>query len=144
MAQSKSRPDDLPRLTGLSVLILEDNVDFSEAMQFMLTTCGAGTTAVASVAEARAAVQAHVPDLVITDLVLPDGTGVEFVDWLRELPPAKGGGVAVVAVTAFPRNFPAVTTRGFAAYYVKPLELADLCWTIASILGRGPRPPARS
>jgi DNA-binding response OmpR family regulator len=71
--------------------------------------------------------------------VLPDGTGADFMDWLRDLPSQKGGAVAVVAVTAFPHYFPAVKTRGFAAYLVKPVNLSDLCWTVASILGRGRR-----
>ena len=66
-------------------------------------------------------------------------TGADFMDWLRDLPSQKGGAVAVVAVTAFPHYFPAVKTRGFAAYLVKPVDLSDLCWTVASILGRGSR-----
>ena len=45
----------------------------------------------------------------------------------------------VVAVTAFPHYFPTARTKGFAAYLVKPVDLAELCWTIASVLGRGTR-----
>ena len=63
----------------------------------------------------------------------------ETLPWFRELPADQGGALAVVAVTAFPHYFPAARTKGFAAYLVKPVDLAELCWTIASVLGRGTR-----
>lgn len=132
--------EDLPSLHGLSVLLLEDNEDFREALESILQLCGAHTTPASRLSEARNALEAQQPHVIVADMVLPDGTGAEFVEWLRQLPFNQGGALAVVAVTAFPHNFPAVTTRGFAAYFVKPVNLADLCWTIASILGRGSRP----
>ena len=129
----------LPNLHGISTLLIEDNGDFRDAMETILQLCGAHTIPVASISEARASLETDPPDIIVSDLVLPDGTGADFMDWLRDLPSQKGGAVAVVAVTAFPHYFPAVKTRGFAAYLVKPVNLSDLCWTVASILGRGRR-----
>jgi len=131
--------ETLPNLRGISTLLIEDNVDFRDAMETILQLCGARTIPVASISEARASLETAPPDIIVSDLVLPDGTGADFMDWLRDLPSQKGGAVAVVAVTAFPHYFPAVKTRGFAAYLVKPVDLSDLCWTVASILGRGRR-----
>lgn len=131
--------ETLPNLRGISTLLIEDNVDFRDAMETILQLCGARTIPVASISEARASLETAPPDIIVSDLVLPDGTGADFMDWLRDLPSQKGGAVAVVAVTAFPHYFPAVKTRGFAAYLVKPVDLSDLCWTVASILGRGSR-----
>ena len=131
--------ETLPNLRGISTLLIEDNVDFRDAMETILQLCGARTIPVASISEARASLETAPPDIIVSDLVLPDGTGADFMDWLRDLPSQKGGAVAVVAVTAFPHYFPAVKTRGFAAYLVKPVNLSDLCWTVASILGRGRR-----
>jgi CheY-like chemotaxis protein len=129
----------LPNLDGVSTLLIEDNTEFLESMDAFLKACGARTTSVSSISEARARLAAEQPHIIVSDLVLPDGTGADFMEWLRELPAERGGAVAVVAVTAFPRSFPAVRTRGFAAYLVKPVDLTDLCWTIASLLGRGTR-----
>lgn len=129
----------LPDLHGVSTLLIEDNTEFLESMEAFLNACGARTTPVSTISEARARLAAEQPHIIISDLVLPDGTGADFIEWLRELPAEHGGAVAVVAVTAFPRSFPAVRTRGFAAYLVKPVDLTDLCWTIASVLGRGTR-----
>ena len=131
--------ETLPNLRGISTLLIEDNGDFRDAMETILQLCGAHTIPVASISEARASLETAPPDIIVSDLVLPDGTGADFMDWLRDLPSQKGGAVAVVAVTAFPHYFPAVKTRGFAAYLVKPVNLSDLCWTVASILGRGRR-----
>jgi len=131
--------ETLPNLRGISTLLIEDNVDFRDAMETILQLCGARTIPVSSISEARASLETGPPDIIVSDLVLPDGTGADFMDWLRDLPSQKGGAVAVVAVTAFPHYFPVVKTRGFAAYLVKPVNLSDLCWTVASILGRGRR-----
>ncbi len=131
--------ETLPDLHGISTLLIEDNGDFRDSMETILQLCGARTIPVASISEARAFLETSPPDIIVSDLVLPDGTGADFMDWLRDLPSQKGGAVAVVAVTAFPHYFPAVKTRGFAAYLVKPVNLSDLCWTVASILGRGRR-----
>ncbi|HEV8585205.1 MAG TPA: response regulator [Methylomirabilota bacterium] len=128
---------DLPDLTGASILLLEDNVDFRDSLETILKDCGAATTVASQLAEARAALAEGLPRLIIADLVLPDGTGPEFVDWLRELPVHQGGALPVIAVTAFPHAFPVLGVRGFAAYLVKPVNLADLCRTVASILGGG-------
>ena len=76
-------------------------------MEAFLNACGARTTPVASLSEARAQLTAEPPHIIVSDLVLPDGTGAEFMEWLRELPADRGGAVAVVAVTACPRSFPA-------------------------------------
>ncbi len=82
---------DLPRLDGLSVLLLEDNDDFRDTLESILQQCGADTIPAARLAEARAALEGRLPDVIVADLVLPDGTGTEFVRWLRELPLNKGG-----------------------------------------------------
>jgi len=132
--------EPLPDLHGIAVMLLEDNGDFRDAMEAILGLCGARTNPASSLAEARALLEAApLPHVVVADLVLPDGTGVDFMEWLRERPSERGGTLAVVAVTAFPHHLSAVRTKSFAAYLVKPVDLANLCWTIASVLGRGTR-----
>jgi len=126
----------LPSLIGASILVVDDNEDFLELLSTTLQMCGARTLAAVSVAQARAALEAVTPDLVICDLVLPDGTGTEFLEWLRARPHKVGSAIATVAVTAFPRSFPAMRVDGFAAYFVKPVVLDEVCRSIASILGR--------
>ena len=132
--------EPLPDLHGIAVMLLEDNGDFRDAMQAILRLCGARTNPVSSLAEARARLEtAPLPHIIVSDLVLPDGTGADFVEWLRERPSEGGGTLAVVAVTAFPHHVSSVRTKSFAAYLVKPVDLAELCWTVASVLGRDNR-----
>ncbi len=131
--------EPLPALHGTSILIIEDNGEVRDAMEAALQLCGARTIPGSSLAEARTLLVAEPPHIVVSDFVLPDGTGSDFLEWLRELPADRGGALAVVAVTAFPHYVPAARTKGFAAYLVKPFDLGDLCWTIASVLGRGTR-----
>jgi CheY-like chemotaxis protein len=126
----------LPSLVNSSILVVDDNEDFLELLRTTLQVCGARTIAAVSVAQARAALEAVTPDLVVCDLVLPDGTGTELLEWMRARPHKEGRAIAAVAVTAFPRSYPAMQVNGFAAYFVKPVKLDTLCRAIASLLGR--------
>jgi CheY-like chemotaxis protein len=131
---------DLPRLDGVTILLLDDNAEFRDALDSMLRLCGATTLRAGRLAEARTAIQEANPALIVSDLVLPDGMGTELVAWVRERPQTETATPPVVAVTAFPHAVPAITRRDFAAYFVKPVDLASVCWTAATILGRGSAP----
>jgi DNA-binding response OmpR family regulator len=80
-------------------------------------------------------------DLVVTDLGLPGETGAAFLTWLRMQSRDKGN-IAAVAITGYPKEFPALRLGGFAAYFQKPLDLDNVCATIGAILRPAPGTPA--
>ena len=56
--------------------------------------------------------------------------------WLRARPPAEGGDIPAIAITAHYEDFPVSGARGFTAYLRKPLQMDRLCRTIAALCGR--------
>jgi DNA-binding response OmpR family regulator len=126
----------LPDLTGFTILVIEDDADSLEVLTTALTTCGARVLAAPDTTSARRHVETVKLDLVITDLGLPGESGASFLSWLRSQPRDQGGSLAAVAVTGYPKEFPAVSVGGFAAYFQKPLDVEDVCATVNAILRR--------
>jgi len=128
-----------PDLSGLTILVIEDDPDGLHILTTALTACGARVLMATNTAFARGHVETVKLDLVITDLGLPGESGASFIAWLRTQPSDKGGSLAVIAVTGYPQEFPAGRLGGFAAYFQKPLDLDNVCETVSVIL----RPPPR-
>nr|MDQ3805158.1 PAS domain S-box protein [Acidobacteriota bacterium] len=79
------------RLDGLRVLVVDDEPDTRELLKAGLGQCGAEVTVAASAAEALAAMEAARPDLLISDIGMPEEDGYELIRKVRALP-AEGGG----------------------------------------------------
>ena len=126
-----------PDLSGLTILVIEDDADGRQVLTTALTACGARVVAAPDTTVARGHMETVKFDLVVTDLGLPGETGAAFISWLRMQPSHQGGNVAAVAITGYPKQFPAMRLGGFAAYFEKPLDLDNVCETIRVIL-RGP------
>src|SRR5690606_8700789 len=79
-----SLPDDL--LSGMTLLVVDDEVDAREAIVSLLERYGARVHSAASVAEAMVALEAELPDVLITDLGMPEEDGFELIRRVRHLP----------------------------------------------------------
>lgn len=125
-----------PELTGLRVLVVEDEEDTRELLRELLGGCGMVVQAASSVAEAMELFQLHRPELVISDIGMPDQDGYTFVRWLRALPATEGRRVPAIALTAFARSEDrtAALRAGFRAHIPKPLDVAELLAVMASLV----------
>ena len=128
----------LPDLSGLTVLAVDDEADARELIRRLLQDCGARVLVAASVAEALAVFERHRPDLVVSDIGMPDADGFELVRRLRRLGRERGGDVPAIALTAFARaeDRMKVLRAGFRMHIAKPVEAAELCLAVASAAGR--------
>jgi len=109
-----------PRTTPVRVVIVDDHAMFRSGVRGELTTVGAGSVEVlaeaADVDEALAAVVAHQPDVVLLDVHLPGGGGVEV---MRRLPPALRGSTSFLALSVSDAAEDVIgTIRGGARGYV--------------------------
>ena len=103
-----------------TILLVDDEKVARTVYGDYLTASGHTVTCVGSVAEARAALALHPVDLVVTDLILPTGDGMEVLQHTRE----RHAGVEVIVITALDKVDPAVRAikNGAAEYLVKPVK----------------------
>src|SRR5882724_744679 len=124
-------------LSGSTVLIVGDHRDSLDLLLTAFQLVGARAFGARDVGEAQRHVQMHRPDLIVCDLHLPDGTGADFLHWVRQQPKDRGAATPAIAITAFPSHFPPrFAMTSFDAYMSKPVDIAKLCNTAARLLGR--------
>ncbi len=127
------------RLDGVRVLVVDDEPDTREMLKAGLGQCGASVTAAASAEEALVAMEKSPPDLVISDIGMPDVDGYELMKRVRALPVERGGRVPAIALTAYARveDRMQALRAGYQMHVPKPVELAELAAVAASIVRRG-------
>jgi PAS domain S-box-containing protein len=127
-----------PVLKGLRVLVVDDEVDVPQLLTAVLSLCGAEVIAVASVAEAMAAIQQMQPDIVVSDIGMPREDGYSLIRRLRATEAEHGGRVPAIALTAHARieDRLRALSAGFDAHVAKPVEPAELVTVIASVVRR--------
>ena len=130
------RPAALPDLTGLTILVVEDNFDALNLIRTILDTAGAHPLLATHTGQAREYLRTRKAHLILCDLNLPGEDGTHFMQWLRARTPAEGGDIPAIAITAHYEDFPVAGARGFTAYLRKPLQMDRLCRTIAALCGR--------
>jgi PAS domain S-box-containing protein len=130
--------DGLPSLEGLKVLVVDDEQDTRELIGEVLTECGANVIMSRSAEEAYDAVQKHTPDILISDLGMPDEDGYSLITKIRALPPEEGGRIPAAALTAYARaeDRMRVLRSGFQFHLPKPVDSAELVTVVASLAGR--------
>lgn len=130
--------DGLPSLEGLTVLVVDDEQDTRDLIRQVLEECGSKVITSRSVAEALEAFQQYQPDILISDLGMPDEDGYSLISKIRALPPERGGNIPAAALTAYARaeDRMRVLRSGFQFHLPKPVDSAELVTVIASLAGR--------
>lgn len=130
-------------LAGIKLLLVEDHDATREGVARVLRTLGAEVIACASAAEGFAEVERSRPDVILSDLAMPDEDGFAFIRRVR-----AGSGEAArtpaVALTAHARPEDALRalSAGFQVHVAKPLDSQYLVDRIVRLLGRSPSPSA--
>jgi CheY-like chemotaxis protein/two-component sensor histidine kinase len=131
-------------LDGLRVLIVDDEEDARFLIRRVLEGCGALVSDVASASEGLVAMGVFRPDVLVSDIGMPDVDGYEFIARVRALGETGGGKIPAVALTAFARSEDRTRAllAGYLVHVSKPVEPSELIATVASAAGRtgnGPR-----
>jgi PAS domain S-box-containing protein len=126
---------DPSALKGVRVLLVEDERDTRELIQTILEGCGASVRVVASAGEALAVFAESVPDVLVSDIGMPDESGYELIRKIRALGPEQGGSVPAVALTAYagPKDRRRALLAGFHTHLAKPVEPDELLAVVASL-----------
>ena len=123
-------------LLGRRILVVEDHADSRELLETSFRLVGARVLGVDGVAEAQRGYDRFRPELVVCDLNLRDGTGLEFAVWLRARPRERGRDTPCIALTGFDQHFPPHRAIGFDSYMRKPADLAKLCNLASTLIAR--------
>jgi len=127
------------RLDGVHVLLVEDDDDSRKLLGTMLKRHGARVTSTKSAAEAISVFSSDVPDLLISDIGMPDQDGYELIRKLRALSPQNGGQTPAIALTGYAsrKDRERALEAGYDQHIAKPIEQADMISAIAALIGRG-------
>jgi PAS domain S-box-containing protein len=126
------------RLDGISILVVDDEPDTRDLLKTGLENCGAQVSLASSVAEAFKALKIRIPDVVISDIGMPEKDGYDLIRELRALPAEKGGKVPAIALTAYARVEDRLRAlrSGYQMHVPKPVELAELVAVADSLVKR--------
>jgi PAS domain S-box-containing protein len=130
--------EGLPSLQGLKILVVDDEADTRELIREVLKECGSEVITSRSAEEALAALEEHKPDILISDLGMPDEDGYSLISKIRALPDERGGQIPAAALTAYARaeDRMRVLRSGFQFHLPKPIDSAELVTVVASLAGR--------
>jgi CheY-like chemotaxis protein/anti-sigma regulatory factor (Ser/Thr protein kinase) len=130
-------------LQGLRVLVVDDEPDGREAIAKVLELRGAEVTAASTVREALSLLKQSPPDVLVSDIGLPDEDGYDLFRMVRELDDVEAKHVPALALTAFAREEDCLRalSAGFQQHASKPIEPAALAVLVARLAGRLTEPP---
>jgi PAS domain S-box-containing protein len=124
------------KLSGFWILAVDDEADAREIVSFMLQMNGARVTSANSAVEALEILKGadgKLPDVLLSDISMPNESGYALLEKVRALPEENGGQIPAVALTAFnrPEDRQSAFEAGFQKHLGKPVEMEDL---IAAII----------
>ncbi len=115
------------------ILIVDDEAPVRRVLRRKLEQCGYDINEAADGKQAMRAVDQQPPDLVITDIIMPEKDGIETILFLRKRRP----GVKAIAISAPSNQLFLDSARGLGAAraFEKPLNLAELAAAVKDLLG---------
>jgi signal transduction histidine kinase/ActR/RegA family two-component response regulator len=130
---------DLVQLAGLRLLVVDDEPDTRELLCFILKQAGADVTAVGSAAHATVVLEELRPDVIVSDIGMPDSDGYALIRAVRKMPVLAT--VPAIALTAFagPASRVLAEEAGFDVHLAKPVEPATIVEAIAKLVAARPR-----
>jgi PAS domain S-box-containing protein len=122
------------RLDGLRVLVVDDEPDARLLVREILKQHGAEVTIAESAAAARRSLTTQAPDVIVSDIGMPDEDGYSFIRGVR----ASGARTPAIALTAYasPQDAQRAFVAGFQKHVTKPVEPARLVSVVANLGGR--------
>ncbi|MBG1271522.1 ATP-binding protein [Nostoc sp. WHI] len=133
-----SSPPSPPSLLGVRVLVVDDQADSREFITTVLELYQAEVQTVASVQEALQIIPQWKPDVLVSDIGMPQEDGYSLIRKLRSQPPELGGNIPAAALTAYAKAEDRMRAiqEGYQLHLPKPIEPAELATVVASLVRR--------
>jgi signal transduction histidine kinase/CheY-like chemotaxis protein len=129
-------PSSFDNLSGLRILAVDDDADMRELLAFVLQQAGAIATVVSSAREVLEELEQTQPDLLVSDIGMPEMNGYMLIRQVRQLPPEQGGRIPAIALTAYAAEYDQqeALSAGFQQHLSKPIEPDKLVEIIARLM----------
>ena len=126
-------------LSGVRILVVDDDTDSRDFLDFALLDAGAQTTAVDSAAAAFEALSSSQFQVLVSDIGMPQEDGYSLIQRIRKLPAEKGGTIPAIALTAYASDVDrnAALSAGFQNHLPKPIAPDDLVNAIIDLVVKG-------
>ncbi|GAA6624052.1 ATP-binding protein [Scytonema sp. NUACC26] len=131
----KSVRSQLTTLSGLHILVVDDEADMRELVREILTQAGAEVKVVASAAEALLALDDLMVNILVSDIGMPQVDGYMLIRQVRNRPPQQGGQIPAIALTAYAgeMNQQQALAAGFQQHISKPVDPEELVRAIVKL-----------
>jgi CheY-like chemotaxis protein len=128
----------IPTLSGLRVLIVDDEADARDVLAAMLQQAGATVRGAASAADALVILNDENFDVLVSDIGMPSEDGYALIRSVRQRPVDAGGRIPAAALTAYARSEDRLRAlaAGFQIHVPKPVQAEELVTVVASLAGR--------
>ncbi|HKR14626.1 MAG TPA: CHASE domain-containing protein [Pyrinomonadaceae bacterium] len=133
-AREQGAPAVSPQLlSGVNVLLVDDDTDTLKLMTTALTRRHATVTAVSSAGEAIQAIRRRRPDVLVSDIAMPGEDGYGLIEKVRSMDSNETEKIPAVAITAYAKeeDRERALSSGFQIYLAKPVELTELISVVA-------------
>lgn len=122
-------------LKGKKIVVVEDDADTRKLLGMVLKRSGAKVTLVASANEALALFKADPPQLILSDISMPEKNGYELISELRSWTPEQGGLIPAIALTSHARQeeIEKAYKAGFNLHLPKPVDPRELLERLSHI-----------
>ena len=136
MNQTSPISSDLSNLQGTRILVVDDDQDSQELLAFMLEQEGAEIQTASSAVEALSLVTQWQPDVLLSDIGMPQMDGYTLIRHIRNLPKEQGGEVPAIALTAYAAEADKETalSSGFQQHIAKPVDPVECIGAIIQLL----------
>jgi PAS domain S-box-containing protein len=137
MAQLSASDSEHLMLSGVKVLVVDDEQDARGLIKEVLTQCEAVVTTAASAEEALDILMKQKPDVMISDIGMPEKDGFQLIREVRSFPATQGGKTPAIALTAFAHSEDRTKAMlaGYQMHLSKPVQAHELIAAIANLTG---------
>jgi signal transduction histidine kinase/DNA-binding response OmpR family regulator len=122
-------------LAGLRILVVDDESDACDIIAAALRHAGATVATANSAAEAFRSLDAAQPDLLVSDIAMPEMDGYSLIRQIRRRPAGHRGDIPAIALTAYARKEDRANalSAGYQAHLAKPIDQLELINCIAQL-----------
>ncbi|MDB6132631.1 MAG: DNA-binding response regulator, OmpR family, containings and winged-helix [Verrucomicrobiales bacterium] len=126
-----------PRVRGLTFLVVDDEADARAVIAHIISKAGSVVRQAGSAREALAMVRDEPPDVLVSDIGMPEVDGYALIRAVRGMTPSQGGNIPAIALTAYTRAEDRIkaVAAGFQMHISKPADGLELLTMIESLAG---------